>query len=303
MHAWIRRLMAFPFMKRERMAVCFHECFEQMAVDDMFGVEEEFRERFKAVVAYYKKFWVEEIGFDMICQFDEANRTNNHSEAFHRGVGCAVQVAHPQTLVLIQLLVKVERDAMLRFNDQRAGKNIKPNDRRLAELERQITKTTRSYNDGLFLNDVEYLSAIAKLYVEYNHKLKIARIRSSTNVLNGVAEVRDAVIKALDDQNLVIFGQDDEKARNEDDSFVEADFATEILFNSNVLDNENDQNQSLVLERSASSPSEIPMEVCPEESVSEKRRGTTKPKAVDQTIRRQHPQRKRRTLLQRMKKR
>ena len=151
----------------------------------------------------------------MICQFDEANRTNNHSEAFHRGVGCAVQVAHPQTLVLIQLLVKVEHDTMLRFNDQRAGKNIKPNDRHFAELERQITKTTRSYNDGLFLNDVEYLSAIAKLYVEYDHKLKIARIRSSMNVIDMVAEVRDTVIKALDEQNLVFFGEDDEKAKNE----------------------------------------------------------------------------------------
>ena len=305
LHAWIRRLMAFPFMKRERIAVCFHECFEQMAVDNVLGVEEEFRKRFQAVVEYYKKFWVEEIGFDMICQFDEANRTNNHSEAFHRGVGCAVQVAHPQTLVLIQLLVKVERDAMLRFDDQRAGKNTKPNDTRFAELERRITQTMRSYNDGLFLNDVEYLSAIAKLYVEYNHKITVARIRNSTNVLNRVVEVKDAVIKALDDQNLVIFGQDEQRReeRSKDDSFVEADFTTEIIFDSNGLDNGNDRNHSLVLERSASPLSEIPMEVCSQELVSEKRRETTKPRAEGDTVRTQHSRRKRRTLLQRMKRR
>ena len=123
-------------MKLEKMADCFHECFEEMAVDDVLGVEEEFRERFRTVVAYYKRFWVVGIGLDMVCQFDEDNRTNNHAEAFHRGVGCAVQLAHPQTLVLIQILIDVEHDSMLRFNDQRVGNNIKPTDRRFAELEK-----------------------------------------------------------------------------------------------------------------------------------------------------------------------
>ena len=125
LHAWIRRLMAFPFMKSERMATCFHECFEIMAMDDVLGVEEEFCERFRQVVADYKRFWLEEIGTEMICQFEVANRTNNHSEAFHRGVGWAVQVAHPQTLVLIQLLIDIEREAMLRFSEQRLGKHLK----------------------------------------------------------------------------------------------------------------------------------------------------------------------------------
>ena len=295
--------MAFPFVKRERMAACFRECFETMATDDVLGVEEEFRDKFRDVVAYYKGFWLEEIGPDMICQYEEANRTNNHAEAFHRGIGCAVQVAHPQTLVLVQLLVNVERDAMLRFDAQRSGKAVQRRDKRLDDLEASIMSTMKSCGEGLFRDDAEYLGAIAKLYVEYNHKIKVARTRNSTNVLERVANVRDAVIKALDDQNLVIFGQDETGKIIIDDGFVDADFNTEIIFDSNVQDYENDPRGSLGLERSTSPWSEIPMEVCSEEAVSEQRTVATKPRAEDDAFRKQERRRKGRTLLQRMKKR
>ena len=157
-------------MDPARMTARFRECFETMAVDDVLGVEEEYRDKFREVVAYYRRFWLDEIGPEMICQFDAANRTNNHAEGFHRVIGCAVQVAHPQTLVLIQLLVNVERDAMLRFDDQRSGKDVQPRDKRLDDLETSIVNTMKSYSDGLFMNDVEYLSAIAKLYVEYDQR-------------------------------------------------------------------------------------------------------------------------------------
>ena len=58
----------------------------------------------------------------MISHFNAENRTNNHAEAFHRGIGSAVQVAHPQTLILIQLLMNIVRDSMICFNDNWAGK-------------------------------------------------------------------------------------------------------------------------------------------------------------------------------------
>ena len=273
-------------------------------MDDVLGVEEEFRDKFREVVAYYKRFWLEEIGPDMICQCDEANRTNNHAEAFHRGIGCAVLVAHPQTLVLIQLLVNIEREAMLRFDAQRSGKDVQPRDKRLDDLETSLAKTMTSYGDGLFRNDVEYLSAIAKLYVEYNHKIKAARILNSTNVLNRVVKVRDAVVKALDDQNLVIFGQDETRTeeRSEDDAFVDADFNTEIIFDSNGQDHENDQSGTLVVEHSACPVSVIPMDVCPEEHISQPSRDEKKPQAEADSFRKQAKRRKKRTLLQRMKK-
>ena len=305
LHAWIRRLMAFPFTKLDQMETCFRDCFEVMAMDDALGVEAEFRDRFREVIAYYKRFWLDEIGPEMICQWDESNRTNNHAEAFHRGIASAVQVAHPQTLVLIQLLISIEREAMLRFDAQRSGKEVQQRDRRLDDLETSIAKTMRSNNDGLFRNDAEYLSAIAKLYVKYNHMVKTARFRNSTNVLNRVVKVRDAVVKALDDQNLVIFGLDEtgHEERNEDDRFVDADFDTEIIFDLNGEGNENDGNSTLRLDRSASPPSEIPMELCPEDVISEKRRAVTKPLHDDDSHRKQKRRRSARTLLQRMKKR
>ena len=302
LHAWIRRLMAFPFMKSERMTACFRECFETMAVDDVLGVEEEYRDKFREVVAYYRRFWLEEIGPELICQYDEANRTNNHAEAFHRGIGCAVQVAHPQTLVLIQLLVNVERDAMLRFDTQRSGKDVQPRDKRLDDLETSIVNTMKSFDEGLFRNDSEYLSAIAKLYVEYNHKIKTARLQNSTALVRRVAHVRDAVMKALDNQNLVVFGEaptDDAREDDEDERvFVEADFNTEIIFDATQLC----EGQQVVVhdvECQVGQETDVPMEICTE-VVSEKRRHETKP-AVSDDKTSTPVRRRRRTLIQRMK--
>ena len=303
LHAWIRRLMAFPFMKRERMAVCFHECFEEMAMDGVLGVEEEFRERFRAVVAYYKRFWVDDIGLDMVCQFGEVNRTNNHAEAFHRGVGCAVQVAHPQTLVLIQLLVNVEREAMLRFNNQRVGKNTKPSDRRFDELEKSIANAMKSYNDGLFSNDVEYLSVVVKLYVEYNHKIKVERIRNNNGHLRRVVDLKNAVLKALDDQNFVIFDVEDAMRCGDDGdpSFIGADFNSEIQFDS-VHDNCVDERRvNAHFEYSIIQASGAPMELCSEGNLTKPPRDVTKPRQEDDTHQKRMRKRKRKTLLQRMK--
>ena len=131
----------------------------------------------------------------MISHFNSENRTNNHAEAFHRGIGSAVQVAHPQTLVIIQLLVNIERDSMLRFNDQRAVKTVKQQDKRMDELVRGIENLMGSYDRGLFTNDSQYLSAVAKLYVEYNHKLKTARLRHNMAFINRVTHVKNAVFE------------------------------------------------------------------------------------------------------------
>ena len=301
LHAWIRRLMAFPFTKPERMTACFHDCFEVMAFDDVLGVEPEFHKQFRTIIAYYKRFWLEEIGPGMICQWDEANRTNNHSEAFHRGIGRAVQVAHPQTLVLIQLLVNIERDAMLRFDDQRAGKAVKRHDKRLDELEASIASVTRSYDDGLFRNDSEYLSAIAKLYVEYNHMIKTARVRNNTAHVCRSASVKTAIMKALDGQNTVLFGEAPMDCTTEDGSiFVEADFNSEIVFDAIPMECEEQENVVCTVKCQGHQESDIPMEICSNEAVSEKRRQETKQRVCSGTMGTQ-ARRRRRTLLQRMR--
>ena len=239
----------------------------------------------------------------MICQCDEANRTNNHAEAFHRGIASAVHVAHPQTLVLIQLLVNIEREAMLRFDAQRSGKDVQTRDRRLDDLETSIAKTMKSDAEGLFRNDAEYLSAIAKLYVEYNHKIKTARFQNSTRFLSRVEKVRDAVLKALEDQNLVLFGEAQTDPAREDDEdhgfFVEPDFNSEILFDANQL---REDQQSVVHEAGCQvrKDSDVPMEICSDEVVSEKLRQETKPAVCDDKTG-TSTRRRRRTLIQRMR--
>ena len=294
--------MAFPFTRRERMESCFHDCFEVMAMDDALGVEEEFCDKFREVVAYYRRFWLEEIGPEMICQWDEVNRTNNHAEAFHRGIASAVQVAHPQTLVLIQLLANLEREAMLRFDAQRSGKDVQPRDRRLDDLEASIANSMKSNADGLFRNDAEYLSAIAKSYVEYNHWIKAARFRNNTALIRRVGDVKDAVLKALDDQNLVVFGEDvsTDTAGEVERVFVDADFNSEILFDATPTLSEGRDDVVHAVVYPVNRESDVPMEICPEEVVSDKRHNETKPRVCDST-KSMPPRKRRRTLLQRMK--
>ena len=229
------------------------------------------------------------------------NRTNNHAEAFHRGIACAVQVAHPQTLVLVQLLVNIERDAMLRFDAQRSGKDVQPHDKRLDDLETSLEKTMKSNSDGLFQNDAEYLSAIAKLYVEYNYKVKTARVRNNTALVRRVGDVKNAVLKALDEQNHVIFGGTPSDCSCEDDQvFVEADFNSEIVFDAIPTSFDEQQNIVNVVECPVDQEADTPMEICSEEVVSEKWRQETKPRADDGT-KGPKTRRRRRTLIQRMR--
>ena len=171
--------MAFPFIKMERMMSTFENCFERMAVDPVCGVEPQLREMFVSVVTYYKRFWLQEIGPDKICQYMERNRTNNHSEAFHRAVGRMIQIAHPQPFVMIRLLVQIEDDFRKKFEEQRLGKTVARKDRRLEELNRLVKNAIASFDDGMFDSDDEYLNAIAKLYVEYGHITKTQRTRNS----------------------------------------------------------------------------------------------------------------------------
>ena len=286
--------MAFPFMKCERMEACFAECFETMAVDDVLGVEAEYHDKFREVVAYYKRFWLEEIGPEMICQFDAANRTNNHAEAFHRGVGCAVQVAHPQTLILIQLLVNIERDSLLRFNEQRTGKYVKRQNKRFEDLEKKITSVMRSFDDGLFRNDAEFLSTISKVYVEYNFILKSERVRNNINLLRHAGDVKDAVMKALDDQNNIIVGEErvESSSMEEEQGFIEVDFNSELVFDSTATGREYEPSVIVPIGPTMSQGSEVPMEICPDDDISFKRHEETKPRREDVNGRRKRQARK-----------
>ena len=311
LHAWVRRLMAFPFIKRERMVGCFESCFERMAVDPVFGVEALVRERFVAVVAYYKRFWLQEIGPAKICQYGERNRTNNHSEAFHRAVGRMVQIAHPQPLVMIRLLVQVEDDYRKKFDEQRRGKVIQRTNRRLDELNRLVENVMASHDDGLFESDIAYLSAVAKLYVEYGHITKTERRRNSLRFIRHSNALKRAVINALEEHNTFALEDDEtseEMLSSDADSFVETNYNSEILF-----DARSEQTASICNELDPSggtsfrgAPHEVETRQCAKQTrrrsqVQKEARSKKPAKDVSGTPTRRRAKQKRLTLIQRMK--
>ena len=232
LHAWVRRLMAFPFIKMERMMSTFENCFERMAVDPVCGVEPQLREMFVSVVTYYKRFWLQEIGPEKICQYMERNRTNNHSEAFHRAVGRMIQIAHHQPFVMIHLLVQIEDDFRKKFEEQRLGKTVARKDRRLEELNRLVKNAMASFDDGMFDSDVDYLNAIAKLYVEYGHITKTQRARNSLKYIRHSNVLKLAVIRALEEQNTFVLHDEtsEEALSSAVDCFVETNYESEIAF-------------------------------------------------------------------------
>ena len=109
-------------------------------------------------------------------------------------------------------------------------------------------------------------------------------------------------MKALDGQNIVVFGEDAsvDCAGEDEHPFVDADFNSEIVFDSTPMLLEEQQNVVQTVECRVDPESDIPMEICSEGTVSEKRRQETKPRRCDEAKRTQS-RRRRRTLIQGMK--
>ena len=301
LHAWLRRLMSFPFLCPENMCQCFHDAFEVMGTDDTLGVEAEFRETFKDVLSYYKRVWLLGVGPQMLSQFGMQNRTNNHAEAFHRWVGSSVQTAHPQTTVLIKLLSRVEQESRDQFIQQRLGQLKKRSEKRLDELETALTNAMDSYMKGLFTTDIEYLSVIAKVYVEYNHNIKVMRHRTSIRFVESFKRIKEAVIESLEKQNTVIIDDEsqDEQHNNCFDEFVCQDFNTEIVFN----EADEQAETTRLVEGASAEAGEVrcTLRSVKQDRASKKRvrKESTKPKnggTQDKPVKRKKP-----TLLQRMK--
>ena len=162
----------------------------------------------------------------------ERNRTNNHSEAFHRAVGRMIQIAHPQPFVMIRLLVQIEVDFRKKFEEQRLGKTVARKDRRLEELNRLVKNAIASFDDGMFDSDVDYLNAIAKLYVEYGHITKTQRARNSLKYIRHSNVLKQAVIRALEEQNTFALHDEtsEEALSSAVDCFVETNYESEIAF-------------------------------------------------------------------------
>ena len=104
------------------------------------------------------------------------------------------------------------------------------------------------------------------------------------------------------EHNMVIFGEElIEPAGEDDGAFVDADFQSELLFDTTLEPSEKLAHHDDQAEFHAERVPEVPMEICAEE-ISDKRRRVTKPRPDDDTAQ-THCKRRRKTLLQKIKRR
>ena len=89
-----------------------------------------------------------------------------------------------------------------------------------------------SFDDGMFDYDVDYLNAIAKLYVEYCHITKTQRARNSLKYIRHSNVLKQDVIRALEEQDTFALHDEtsEEALSSAVDCFVETNYESEIAF-------------------------------------------------------------------------
>ena len=241
LHAFLRFLMSIPFLPLSKIKPTFVFVFRRQARCETIGVEPECRERFFEVVDYYDRFWLTRIGPELLCQFDAGERTNNHSEAFHRGLSQTVQVAHPRLPVLINLLQKVDAEMTLRFDKMRIGEYVATRSKKQIAFERGMMAAFDSYRRGTskrslasddHTHEVRLLGDVSRLYIEHYHHIQQSRRRETVNLVGRSKQLVDEVLSAIEKQNSYIYGEtghdDDTEAGGSD--FVDIDAVSEIVF-------------------------------------------------------------------------
>ena len=241
LHAFLRFLMSVPFLPLSKIEPTFDFIFRRQACCETIGVEPECRERFFEVVDYYERFWLKRIGPALLCQFDAEERTNNHSEAFHRGLSQTVQVAHPKLPVLINILQKVDAEMTLRYDKMRIGEYVATQSRKQIAFEKRMKTAFESYRRGAsarsldaddYAHEVRLLGDVSRLYMEHYHYIQQSRRRETVNFVGRSKRLVDEVLNAIEKQNYYIYDETEQGDETEADgsNFVEIDAASEIVF-------------------------------------------------------------------------
>ena len=241
LHAFLRLLMSVPFLPLSKIEQTFDFIFRKQARCETIGVEDECRERFFEVVDYYERFWLKRIGPALWCQFDAGERTNNHSEAFHRSLSKTFQVAHPKLAVLINILQKVDAEMTLRYDKMRIGEYVASRSQKQVAFERVMKTAFESYrreaSERRFVEDdhaldVRLLSDISRLYMEHYHFIKQSRRRETANFVGRSKKLMDEVLNAIEKQNYYIYDESGHDAGTGADGsdFVDIDAVSEIVF-------------------------------------------------------------------------
>ena len=111
LHVWIRRLLSFPFLPPDVSVNTFERLFDDEALSGQFSIEEQFKDQYRKLVAYYTDFWLSRIPVVILSQHRSERRTNNVCEGFHNGLRQIIGIVHPNPFVTIQLLRRVDEEA------------------------------------------------------------------------------------------------------------------------------------------------------------------------------------------------
>ena len=226
LHIWIRRLLSLPFLPVESIEGAFAELFERDAVSGPFSVEE-FIERFKQLISYYRRYWIDKIPIDMWCQHSNRERTNNRCESFHNMLRQEVSIVHPNPFLTIQFLRRIDHESTSAFEAYLGGDDVKRVRRRAAELERKLCDVVDRYdNHKDVITQKQFLDRISLVYLEYYYHEKMARRNISLKLLSMTKEQLDSIAAVMDEQN----GYDPLADETTVTEYIERDNETELFF-------------------------------------------------------------------------
>ena len=229
LHTWVRRLLSFPFLPPDVITNEFERLFETEALAGQFCVEDQFIERFRELVAYFRNFWMTKIPVVMWSQHTSTARTNNKCEGFHSSLRQVSGIVHPNPCITIQLLRRVDKEATGRFDRYFEGGVAKRASKRSFQLEEQIRNAVERYDRYNTVIEVkQFLDRISSAYLEYYYNEKMARRNISMHVISVSKKHMDDIVNLLDEQSK--YDPLEETTCASD--FIERDVETEILFDS-----------------------------------------------------------------------
>ena len=229
LHIWIRRLPSLPFLPADTIKGTFEEMFERDAVRGPFSVEEEILERFKLLIAYYRRYWIDKIPIDMWCQHTNRERTNNRCESFHNMLRQEGSIVHPNPFLTIQFLRRIDNESTSAFEAYLCGEDVKRTRIRAAELEQKLCEVLDRYNSHKdVITQRQFLDGISMVYLEHYYHEKMARRNISLKLLSMTKEQLEGIAAVIDEQN----GYDQLEDETNTAEYIERNNETELFFDS-----------------------------------------------------------------------
>ena len=170
LHILFRRLLSLPFLPERDIVENFAQLFEHEALNGPFCAENEFKNGFRDLVTYYKRFRIERIQIEMWCQSSPGQRTNNRCEGFHNGLRHTIGIVHPNPFVTVRLLRRVDEEADSAFTKYLCGEDARRALTRTVNLNTKLATVIERYMKHRHaIPPKQILDKIAIVYIESHH--------------------------------------------------------------------------------------------------------------------------------------